>query len=147
MKRQAYTAIAMIALSGFMAITAKAQSSARTTVVANIPFEFNVHEKVMPAGDYTLTQINPSSDRVVLQLRSKDGESSAMVQMGNQIGAAKDHARLVFRRYGNRYFFAEVWADGEANGLRASKCRTERAAATQIGVAQLKNETIALRVR
>lgn len=147
MKKQAYIVIAMIALVGSMAITATAQTSSRTSVIVNIPFEFNVREKVMPAGDYTVTHINPASDRVVLQLRSKNGESSAMIQMDSRRDKAQSHSTLLFRRYGSKYFFAELWVEGEGNGLRASKCRAERAAATQLEIARSTTGTIALRVR
>lgn len=143
MKKQAYTMIAMIVLVGSMAVAARAQTSGRTQLIANIPFEFSVGSKILPAGEYTVRQVNPASDHAVLQLRSKDG--SAMVQMGSVIGRAQDSAKLVFNRYGDQHFFAEAWVDGENNGLQAPRSAVERAAERELAGIKAKTESIALR--
>src|SRR5437660_3095128 len=110
MKKQLYTMIAMMILAGFVAMSsAKAQTSASRHLIATIPFEFSVGDKAMPAGDYTVRQINPASDRAVLQLRRKDGSASAMVQTTSILGKTQESAKLVFHRYGDRYFFAQAW--------------------------------------
>jgi hypothetical protein len=49
---------------------AQAQTGSRTQLIAKIPFQFNVGNKSMPAGEYTVSQVNPSSDRAVRQLRT-----------------------------------------------------------------------------
>lgn len=126
MRKQAYTMIALFVLVGSMAVAAPAQSSGRTRLIANIPFQFSVGDKLLPAGEYTVVQVNPTSDHAVLQLRSRDGSVSAMVQTNAAISKATENAKLVFNRYGNKYFFAQAWIDGERNGLQASKPRAER---------------------
>jgi hypothetical protein len=126
MKRQAYTLIATMVLVGSMAVAAEAQNNGRTRMTARIPFEFSVGDKTMPAGNYTVSQINPASDRVVLQLRNQDGDATAMLQMNAVTGEAPETAKLVFRRYGSQYFFAEAWIDGLSAGLQAPTPRTER---------------------
>ena len=140
--KKTYTIIALLVLVGSMAVAAQAQTSSRTELRATIPFQFNVGNKQMPAGDYTVTPINPSSDRVVLRLRSKDGHTS-LIQMDAVTGKAKEGARLVFNRYGSFYFFAQAWTSGDANGLQASKSRSERA---QQEIANMRPvaETVAL---
>lgn len=147
MKRHAYTMIALLVLVGSMAVAAQAQSSGRTELRANIPFEFNVGDKTMAAGEYTVIQINPSSDQAVLQLRSKDGRTTVMIQMSNVIGKANDSARLVFNRYGSESYFAEAWTSSEANGLRAPKSKAERAARQELAGLKPTFETVALRRR
>ena len=147
MKKQAYTMIAMIVLVGSMAAAAQAQTSGRTQLIANIPFEFNVGTKTMPAGEYTVSQVNPSSDHAVLQLRSKDGRSGAMVQMGSVIGKAQESAKLIFKRYGNHYFFAQAWVDGENSGLQAPKSRSGRATERELVGIKMSTESVALTTR
>lgn len=147
MKRQAYTMIAMFVLVGSMAVAARAQTSGRTQLIANIPFEFNVGSKALPAGEYTVSQVNPASDHSVLQLRSKDGRAGAMVQMTSVIGKTQESAKLIFRRYGNHYFFAQAWVDGDASGLEAPRSRAERAAEREIAGIKLATESVALRSR
>jgi hypothetical protein len=146
MKRHAYMMIALMALVGLMAVVAQAQTGNRTQLVANIPFQFNVGDKAMPAGEYTVSQVNPSSDRAVLQLRSKDGKSTAMIQMTNMIGKANESARLVFNRYGNASYFAEAWTS-DANGLQASKSKAERTARQELAGMKPSTETVALKRR
>ena len=66
MKKQAYTMIAMFVLVGSMAVAAKAQTVGRAELRANVPFDFNIGKKTLPAGEYIVSQINPASDRAVL---------------------------------------------------------------------------------
>ena len=132
MKKHAYTIIALLVLVGSMAVAAQAQGSGRSELRADIPFTFKVGDKAMPAGEYTLIQINPSSDRVILQLRSKDGRNSAMLQMNNVIGKTSEGSQLVFRRYGSESHFAEAWTSSAATGLRAPKSKAERAARQEL---------------
>jgi len=139
--------IAMIVLVGSMAVAAKAQTSDRTQLIASIPFPFNVGNKTLPAGEYTVTQVNPASDHAVLQLRTKDGSASAMVQMASVIGKAQESAKLIFNRYGNKYFFAQAWVDGEKSGLEASKSRAERATERELAGIKMATESVALMAR
>ena len=143
MKKQAYTMIAMFVLVASMAVAAQAQTSGRTQLTANIPFNFSVGNQSLPAGEYTIAQINPGSSNVVLQLRSREG-NSAMVQMTSVIGKAQSNAKLIFHRYGNKYFFAQAWVDGERNGLQAPKPRAERAAEREMAAIKAASETVLL---
>jgi hypothetical protein len=147
MKRHAYMMIALVVLAGSMAVAAQAQTGNRTQLVANIPFQFNVGDKSMPAGEYTVSQVNPSSDHAVLQLRSKDGQSTIMIQMTNRIGKAHESARLVFNRYGSDSYFAEAWIASDVNGLQASKSKSERAARQELAGVKPATATVALKAR
>src|SRR5262245_47851558 len=147
MKKHAYTMMALLVLAGSMAVAAQGQTSGRTELRANIPFEFNVGDKSLPAGEYTVQQINPASDHCALQLRSKDGRSVAMIQMNNAIGKANERARLVFNRYGDEYYFSQAWTSSEALGWQAPRSKGERAARLQLAQVALATETVALTVR
>ena len=48
-----------------------------------------------------------------------------MVNAIRSVGAQKD-AKLVFHRYGNRYFLAEVWASQSDSGYQVRRSRLER---------------------
>ena len=146
MKKTAYTMIALLVLVGSMALAAQAQTGGRR-MIANIPFQFNVGDKTMPAGEYTVTQINPSSDRAVLQLRSKDGRSAAMIQMNEVIGKARESARLVFNCYGNQHYFAQAWTSADASGLEAPKAKAERSVQKELAALNVRVETVAIRAR
>ena len=145
MKKQAYTMIAMIVLVGSMAVAARAQTIGGIRLIANIPFEFSVGNKTLPAGEYTIRQFNPASDHSVLQFRSKDGSVGAIVQTTSVIARAPESARLIFRRYDNHYFFAEAWVDGQNTGLQAPKSRAERAAERELARIKAMTESVAVR--
>ena len=119
--------VAIMILCTVFAINAKAQTAGPQTIRANVPFSFTVGEKTLPAGVYTVSVLNPASDRKVLQLRSKDGHASAMVQTVAVKGALCDNAKLVFRRYGDRHFFAKAQLAGDSTGYATTKTHAERA--------------------
>ena len=146
MKKQAYTMIALLVLVGSMAVAAQAQTSGRTQLIANIPFQFNVGTKTLPAGEYSVRQVNPDSGGALL-LSSRDGNASVMIQVDSVIGKAQETAKLTFHRYGNKYFFAQAWIDGDNTGMQAPKSKAERAAKSELAGLQSKTETVALRAR
>ncbi|HKR12510.1 MAG TPA: hypothetical protein VJT15_10660 [Pyrinomonadaceae bacterium] len=132
MKRHVRTAIAIMFICGVLAVGVEAQTFGSQTIRANIPFAFNVGQQRLPAGVYTVSILNPTSDRTALQIRSADGKANAIVQT---VGASKclagsnlDDAKLVFRRYGDRYFFAEAQLAGDSTSLTATRTRAERSA-------------------
>lgn len=119
--------IAIIILCAGFVVTGNAQTSGSQTMRARIPFTFTVGEKKLPAGVYRISILNPSSDRKVLQIRSETGRVSAIVQTLLVKGDVADTAKLVFRRYGESYFFANAQLAGETTSLAATKTRAERA--------------------
>lgn len=127
MKRQLQLAIAIMVVFGICAIGTKAQTTSSQTMRARVPFTFIVGKKHLPAGVYTVRILNPTSDRKVLQIRSENGRTSAIVHTIDVNGALADNAKLVFRRYGDRYFFAQAQMAGDATSLAAARTRAERA--------------------
>ena len=147
MKKQIYTLITLMVLVGSLAVAAQAQTSGRTQLGANIPFEFNVGDKSLPPGAYLVLPVNADSSNVVLKIQSRHGKASAMLAMSTVEGKAQDRARLVFHRYGNRYFFAQAWAGEGTSGLEASKSRAERAAERELAAIKMATESVALTAR
>ena len=131
--------VAIIILSGVFAFNAQGQTSASQKIQANIPFAFNVGDKTLPAGLYTLAVVNPTSDRKALQIRRVDGSASAIIQTTHGRGSIADGAKLVFRRYGHHYFFAQLETAGDATTLTVARSRVERS--TQQTFKQLKRPT------
>ena len=143
MKKTAYTMIALAVLVCSMAVAADAQNGGRR-LVANVPFQFNVGDRTLPAGEYTIAQTNPASDLAVLQIKTKDGSQSVLVQMNSIVGRISDGSTLVFRRYGNKYFFAQACIDGDSEGLNAPSSRSERATQKEMAALGVKTEMVAL---
>ena len=147
MKTQTYTIIALVVLIGSMGVAAQAQTSRGTELRASIPFSFNVGDKTMPAGEYTISQLNPTSNNAVLQLRAKDGRRAVVIQVNNVIGRASERARLVFNCYDSQYFFAQAWTTGDTTGWQAPKSKAERSVSKELADMKPAPATIALRLR
>jgi len=122
MKRFLNIPLIIVMFAGVLVINAQAQ----TNVIANIPFAFNAGKTTLPAGRYTITVLNPASDRKILQIRSLNGRSSAVVLTTGIIGQASDDAKLVFERYGDRYVFAHAQLAGDETALAAVRSKADR---------------------
>ncbi|MGQ9634180.1 MAG: hypothetical protein ACUVXB_08015 [Bryobacteraceae bacterium] len=91
-----------------LAVTAAPLSAQTLLLRANVPFEFYLNGKVMPAGEYQIdTKLGHGivrvwkldSDRAVLALAQKDSFPYR---------ASREEAVVVFHRYGDRYFLSHV---------------------------------------
>jgi hypothetical protein len=144
MKKQAYTMIGITVLLGCIGVTAKAQCVMPS--IATIPFEFSTGKVTLPAGKYKLTCFDASGSRLLL-IRSTDGKTRrAAVQTIPVNGRWRDGGRLVFHRYGDRYFFVQMWAGGNT-GLELPMTHAERTVARELAGIKPKTETIALTAR
>lgn len=119
MKRFFNIPLIIIVFAGVLAINAQAQ----TKLIANIPFAFNAGETTLPAGRYTITVLNPSSDRKILQIRSVNGRSVAVVLTTGIIRNASDKSKVIFERYGDRYVFAQAQMAGDDTTLAAVRSK------------------------
>lgn len=127
MKKQTYMIIAAIMLATVAGLSTAQAQNANTNLAANIPFDFSVGNKTLPAGEYIVTSVNPASSVKVLQIRSKSGTASAMVRTDSVNGKLQDNARLVFYRHGDQYFFAQAWMAAEGIGMQAPRAKALKA--------------------
>ena len=123
MKKIFYIPSFIIMFASVLATSAQAQTQ---RVIASIPFAFNVGKTTLPAGRYTITVVNPSSDRKILQIRSLNGRSSAVVLTTGIISHASDDAKLVFERTGDRYVFTHAQMAGDETTLAAVRMKEPR---------------------
>jgi hypothetical protein len=104
-------------------VSAVASQGQTTTSKATIPFEFVVGDQNLQAGSYTVRAINSSGD--ALRINGVDAKGSA-VRLTTPAKGNANHAKLVFHRYGQRYFLAEVWSSAN-DGRELMASRQERA--------------------
>jgi hypothetical protein len=147
MKKTAYTIIAMLVLVGSMGAVAQAQSVRPAAVRVSIPFQFNVGNTTMPAGDYLIRQLNPATGSDTLQISRRDGSANAIVNMIGAIGNGQPLTKVIFRRYGNQHYFGEVWIDGDKDGLQAPRSKAERGTQKELAALSVRMETVTLMVR
>jgi hypothetical protein len=105
------------ALAG--AATVYAQSK---TVTADVPFNFYMGATVMPQGIY---RVNEMSNGGVVILQTK--EASKAITAFDVSGKSLDEpARLVFRRYGETYFLAQIWTGQGSTGRALPRSAREK---------------------
>ena len=128
MKNELLRGTTMVMLVVVLAVaTAAATTSPRpdSRVVADVPFEFSVGYKTMPKGEYRIQILSSANDSVLIQ--TADGQTSVLrLSEATNRMKNKTQARLVFHRYGERYFLAEVWS-GTDTGRQLLKSQEERA--------------------
>jgi len=105
-------------------LLAAAQLTSNERFTAKVPFEFVLGNKVVPAGDWTVQSANMSSS--VLQIRNTEAGLNmfAMPSAAASKKVSKDYT-LVFHKYGNNYFLAEVTIAGMRNGYRLRETKAE----------------------
>lgn len=133
-----FTMLTLIVAIAFVTAVASANAQSRA-VVANIPFEFSVGDKALPSGEYLVRAVNESGNALAIQ--NKQSSKSA-IRLSNSIEAPKasKNTKLVFHRYGPRYFLAEVWVSGERTGRQLLKTKEESTIESQLAVVFPKSE-------
>ena len=126
MRKQAQMIAVAVALFGLLCAGARAQSPSGA-LKFHVPFDFNVGQQTMPAGDYFVTFLGRDSNLPAVLIKSGDGRDARMLQMTPvEARRARERATLVFNRYGDRHFLAQVWTPSERAGLKARKSPAER---------------------
>jgi ATP/maltotriose-dependent transcriptional regulator MalT len=131
MKFQLVNALARITLLGAMLVVPAVLSvhaqSLQYRITANIPFEFSIGDKQLPAGKYSFGRARQASDDTVLSVNDSDGRWKA-VRASSPVQTLRTTKRpkLVFHRYGSEYFLSQVWAAGAETGRQFPKTQRER---------------------
>ena len=144
MKRFFYITLAILILAGALANSVQAQSGGPQRIDANIPFSFSVGKTSLPAGKYTITVLNPTSDRRILQIRSTNGRSSAIILTSGVIGNVSENSKLVFERDGDRYYFAQAQMAGDSTSLAVVRPKTPAAAKPSAGTVAKKKSLVVI---
>ena len=121
--------IRVLTMFGFlMAMTAAtAFAQERPTLKVNIPFDFSIANRTLPAGEYTVTERNAVGQTIIIR---NNTAKTAACAIGRSLPAKSEANKpmLVFHRYGNQYFLAQVVHAGWLDGQELVQTRTERQA-------------------
>ena len=131
MKIQIVNVLTKVTLLGAMLLVTSVASaqgqSLANRITANIPFDFSVGEKKLPAGKYSISRVNQTIGDAVLSVLDDDGHAKT-IRLSNptQRLSPNSKATLVFHRYGDQYFLFQVWPAGATTGRQFPKSRSER---------------------
>ena len=124
MRKEMSVVLSISALVVALAVPLMAQSMRLT---ADIPFEFVVAGKSLPAGEYDVSK--GSTERVLLVRPLERGAAAAVPANLMYVQAGSDPAaetKLVFSRYGNSYFLSEVHNGYTRTGFTVPMSKAER---------------------
>ncbi|HVF51012.1 MAG TPA: hypothetical protein VNA19_13040 [Pyrinomonadaceae bacterium] len=128
MKKQALRVVVMFALLFSLATVGANAQTAQQRIVVNIPFEFVVGQKTLPAGEYDIKRIARNSEKALL-VRSTDGRKSEMIITHTaEAGTAREAqpTQVSFHRYGDKYFLFQIWTQGASVGRELPASQQER---------------------
>jgi hypothetical protein len=118
MKRNVYGALIIIALALMVSVPMTQAQAAR----ANVPFEFSLNQQLMPVGSYEIS----SAGNKVLAVRNLDTTKACLMLESILVQASQaPHAKLVFHKYDDQYFLAEIW-DGSDLGIQIPESKHEK---------------------
>jgi hypothetical protein len=132
MKKQLLQGLATFGI--FLTLTvASAQAQTGHQIAANIPFDFTAGQTSLRAGIYS---VNLTSEGALL-VRSINGKKSVLL-LARQAGAVSTRkpARIIFNRYGDRYFLSQAFFSGADLGQQVLSSRAERDLAREYRLAK-----------
>ena len=114
-----FDALALFAAAG----AARAQSPVNIRV--NVPFDFYVGDRLLPAGEYTVRRaVAGVTNTLIVAGR---GERAARQTSRVESSREADATQLVFHRYGEQHFLVRIWTVGEREGREFRRSKRERA--------------------
>lgn len=117
--------VSLMALSFLVSMAANSPASAKSIdgMKAQVPFDFHIGGRLVPAGAYTIKSL--TDDETALRISNGRQSAGVMTSAAQKGCDAKGSPRLVFRRYGDQYFLAYVW-DAYNNGRAVPESKRER---------------------
>jgi hypothetical protein len=116
-------------LAAMLVVTSVASTQGQSLayrIKAEIPFDFIVGDKKLPAGTYSVSRVSQNSGDTVLAITGDDGRSKAIrLSSSAQRLHPTDQATLVFHHSGDQYFLFQVWPAGATTGRQFPRSRRE----------------------
>jgi len=109
-----------------MLYPAKVHAQIIGKLAVSIPFQFHAGNAKLPPGNYIIHMLD-DSDLKVMEITSADGSTSALFEVQNaEANSTPGKSELIFNKYGNRYFLAKVFDEGNPSGSSVAKSSYEK---------------------
>ena len=122
MRKQLFKGLATFGV--FLALAVgSVQAQTGYEIEVNIPFDFTAGKASLPSGIYRVKLI---SDNTLL-VRSIDGKKGVMLlALATEPLQTEKSERIIFNRYGDRYFLSQAWMSRSHFGRELHPSRAER---------------------
>jgi len=103
------TVLTLSAAMLWLTAALQGQMPPRSLLRVEVPFEFVAGGVNLPAGEYDVLHImNPNT----ILLRNRNGQGQAVVRvLVSPIALGESSSKLIFNRYGEKYFLSQVWTE------------------------------------
>lgn len=132
MRKYVWLPLLLMAVFGSAAVQSKAQST--LGIRAKVPFDFIVGEKTFSAGTISTRGVN-ASEAGAVSIRALNGQQVSRVAYRLTGTDAAKQGKLVFHKYGDRYYLAEIWVPGY-KAWKVHKSKSEQALEREARLAQ-----------
>src|SRR5882724_11917102 len=134
------TMLSLVSMFTLCAAAVSANAQLSNPIRAKIPFDFNVGENKLPAGEYTFSSLSGDYGSKVISVSSADVSAHVFQStFAARSLTPKDESTLVFHKYGDQYFLEQIWSGGEQEGTQLPESRGERTARRQLAQTQQSN--------
>lgn len=133
------TMLSLVSLFTLCAAAVSANAQLSNPIRAKIPFDFNVGENKLPAGEYTFSRLSGDYDSKVMSISADARAHVFQSTFEAGVRTPKNESTLVFHKYGDQYFLEQIWSGGEQEVTQVPESRSERAIQRQLAQTQQSN--------
>ncbi len=124
MKKRTFYILTMFSLLLVLTAASVQAQSQRSSI--NIPFSFNVGQKTLPAGEYTVEPIRKDSQNVWL-VENKNGRANVLfTTIDVWSSKTQEETKLIFNKYDDQYFLSQICTAGDNSSRELPVRRWER---------------------
>ena len=105
-----YFVIALVACVALVTL-AVTPAQAQSLIRVDVPFSFSASSELLPAGEYTINRVG--LDYSALSLYSGQRGVEMILPLTIESRTDFEVPKLVFHRYGDEYFLAEIWTTND----------------------------------
>jgi hypothetical protein len=113
----------MVVVAIGVAISAQPFFAQSLRLSADIPFDFYISERLLPAGTYL---VEPQQNHEAVRLSDNRGNSMFVMTIGLSPNQSSIPSRLVFHRYGDTSFLASIYWQGYKAGRDLATSKNEK---------------------
>jgi hypothetical protein len=99
---------------GLLVVTALAYAET-VNMKVNVPFNFVVGGATLPSGEYRVEGLGIAGNAISIRKLDKTAASLTLA-IRCESSKTPEQSKLVFHRYGDRYFLAKIWMAGDNSG-------------------------------
>lgn len=115
----------LLVLFGLGLLLLGASASAQTVnMKVNVPFNFIVSGATLSSGEYTIQGVGTDGNAMLIRTPDNKPKSLVLARRCESLTTSAQ-TKLVFHRYGDRYFLAQIWMAGNNSGHELPQSRRE----------------------